>query len=430
MNSDVAGKDCGCPGKSLPILGASFAQRRLEICNACDNCEGDTCKIVAEKKPDHASITLGVTREGLRCPLPSPKWTEEPQQCPACRRVSQVFGNKQAVCNYCKQRQAITGRHASTNKQIRFATNTNRRVAKGGNPFSATGEPQWLPIEQLALDSRLLAGILPSDITAIVGVARSGITPASIVASMLHLPLLAIRQTKEDVIEVGNGWRLGGNNHIDVAKSGKVAIIDDTVMTGNSFKHIAQIVANDFPNYVTAAIYVNPLAHVKPDVWVHDLGWPHLLEWNIFNSILSPNVAVDFDGILCHDPHGWQDDDGPKYIEFIQNAKPLYLSRKTPIPLIVTARIEKYRGITEAWLRDHGVRYNRLIMHPAATLRERNRDDLGAYKARHFEAWAMHHKPRPAPLMFIESDDNQARRIHNITGRMVVCPHTHAVYGR
>jgi orotate phosphoribosyltransferase len=290
-------------------------------------------------------------------------------------------------------------------------------------------DTSFITVTDLASDSVKLANMLPPDVQAIVGVARSGITPANIIATMLHLPLLAIRQTKGDVVQVGNGWRMGGSEHIGTDKKAKVAIIDDTSMTGNSFKAIKPIAEQHFEEYVTGCLYVNPLSNMKPDLWVHDLPWPHLLEWNLFNSVLSPNCAVDFDGILCHDCAGWQDDDGENYRGFIDNAVPKYVVRKAVVPMIVTARIEKYRERTQAWLDRHNIRCNRLVMHPAASLRERQRDDIAAFKARHFEAWAKSHHARPRPSMFIESDDNQAKRIAELTGRLVVCPSSAKCYG-
>ena len=138
---------------------------------------------------------------------------------------------------------------------------------------------------------------------------------------------------------------------------------------------------------------------------------------------------TDFDGVICHDCQPFQDDDGDNYLNFINNAVPRYLTRKVEIPLIVTARIEKYREQTEGWLRRHGVRFRKLIMHPAKSLRERQRDDIAAFKAKHFGEWAKHHVPRPAPLMFIESDDKQAKRISSISGRLVLCPSSGKCYG-
>jgi hypothetical protein len=243
----------------------------------------------------------------------------------------------------------------------------------------------------------------------------------------LHLPMVTIRQTMNDVVQTGNGWRLGGSKHVN-PKTEKILVVDDTVMTGNSIKAIRPLVSREFGNAIYAAVYVNPRANVKPDIWSVDLPWPHILEWNVFNSILSPSAAMDFDGILCHDCPPGSDDDGPRYLDFIRNAKPLYVPRRCSVPLIVTARIEKYRTETEAWLRRHGIVFHRLVMHPAATLAERQRDNIAAFKARHYMQWASRHKAIPGPHIFFESEDRQAKEIARISKLLTICPHTAGCY--
>lgn len=297
-----------------------------------------------------------------------------------------------------------------------------------GSAFRSDGsQPRFVSSEQFQRDIKTLVGMLPHDLDGIAGVARSGLSAATMVSMYLQLPLLAIRQTKGDVIAAGNGWRLGGQHHVN-PRGNKIAIIDDTVMTGNSLRALEPIVAQQFDNVVTAAVYVNPLAVKKPDIWASDLGWPHLLEWNMFNSVLSPSLALDFDGILCQNCRLEDDDDGARYLEFIRNAKPLYTPRKCAVPLVVTARIEKYREPTLQWLQRHRIAVNSLVMHPADTLAKRNQDDICAYKAKHFKAWANNHRGSPGPAAFVESEDWQAKQIAARSGRMVICPATAKVY--
>lgn len=302
-----------------------------------------------------------------------------------------------------------------------------RRMRGRGNPFTmGKAASRFVTIHQYQNDVKRLVSLVPHDVDCIVGVARSGLCAASMVSMWTHKPLLTLRQSLRDIMESGNGWRLGVQ-HVEHGK-GKAFVIDDTVMTGNSLRAIAPILKDRFREVVYGTVYLNPMAHTKPDIHAVELPWPHLLEWNLFNSVISPSVAVDFDGVLCHDCQPHEDDDGPKYENFLRTARPLYIARKEPIPLIVTARIEKYRGLTEEWLKRWGIRWHRLVMHPAATLAERQRDDIAAFKARHFEEWAKRHRPIPGPTMFVESDDRQARRIHQLTKRMTVCPHTARVY--
>jgi adenine/guanine phosphoribosyltransferase-like PRPP-binding protein len=289
------------------------------------------------------------------------------------------------------------------------------------------GPARFVRSSQFQTDILNLIAKIPPDITAIAGVARSGLSAATMLSMYLHLPMITIRQTMHDIVDTGNGWRLGGSHHID-PKRGKILVVDDTVMTGNSLKAIKPLIDSQVGHAIYAAVYVNPKALLKPDIWSVNLPWPHILEWNVFNSILSPSAAMDFDGILCHDCPPGSDDDGPKYLAFIRNAKPLYVPRRVPVPLIVTARIERYRADTEDWLRRHGIRWHRLVMHPAATLAERRRDNIAAYKARHYAAWAAKHRASPGPIIFFESEDHQAREIARRSKLMAICPHTAGVY--
>lgn len=280
------------------------------------------------------------------------------------------------------------------------------------------GEPPYLTAEDLARDALSLIPRLPPDVTAVYGSARSGLVPATLLAEMLHLPLVVIRNRQGDTVPAGHGWRLLEG----VPKSpGKALVVDDTVMTGNSLLRVKQILEDVPGEKVFATIYCNPAAVTKPDLWAVDLGWPHLLEWNLFNSVLLDSFALDFDGILCRDCPPADDDDGPRYRKFLREVPPLHLVRKRPIKLIVTARLEKYRPETLAWMDRWGIRVKQLVMGPWTTKAERSRHDVAAWKAGELQRWfrrASGIKPR----MFIESDPRQARRIAQLTGGLVVCP--------
>lgn len=439
--------------KSKAVSSQLFIRARAAICSLCPHNRNGICTELKEIQPEKdCKIVDGIKIEDSYCP--KGKWNRHasalyPRRstCSICKRIWEADNE---ICKVCtvelENKYSKVSRGLGTSTRIdssssRLGVNAitaemqDRVVNAPARPrrrsaFTALyNTTNFLTVNDLASDSVKLASLIPPDTKAIVGVARSGMTPANIVATMLHLPVLAVRQTKNDIIQVGNGWRMGGNSHIAVNTDARVAVIDDTTMTGNSFKAIDPLLKKTFKNYVTASVYVNPLASRKPDFYVHELPWPHILEWNLFNSVLSHNCATDFDGVLCHDCAGWQDDDGKNYRNFIANAVPRYLSRKVPIPLIITARIEKYREETEAWLKKHGINFHRLVMHPAKTLAERRREDIAAYKAYHFEYWAKRHQPRPRPTMFIESEPHQAERIAEITNRLVVCPSNATVYG-
>lgn len=327
-------------------------------------------------------------------------------------------------CRGCKGRQKWLNTAVPFDKKT-WTRRVNKLVpfkrSRSLHPFAYDAKrlPEFVTTAKLMEDAKALASMLPEDTSLIVGVARSGLTVANMVAMLLHRPIEIVRQSNGDVIDGGHGWRLTGNT----TANGPVVVIDDTCMSGNSLKHVMPIVRKTHPNAIAAAVYCNPQARQKPDIWVRDLPWPHLLEWNLFNSILSPNMAVDFDGILCHDPPTpADDDDGPRYERFLRDTKPLYLARKVPIPLIVTARVEKYRPQTEAWLKRYGVKCSKLVMAPWPTSAERRRHDMAAFKAEHYRSFIAQHRRGLKPPLFVESDPHLAARIAKMSGGLVVCP--------
>jgi adenine/guanine phosphoribosyltransferase-like PRPP-binding protein len=280
--------------------------------------------------------------------------------------------------------------------------------------------PRFISSQQYMRDVAALASRVPPEVSTIAGVARSGLCAATMISMLLHLPMDIVRQQQGDIIPGGNGWRLQKS---DARSHGTVLVVDDTCMTGNSLRSIAAVVRNHYGDrpVAFATVYANPLATTKPDFWAVDLPWPHLLEWNLFNSVLLPACAMDFDGILCHDCPPGSDDDGERYRQFLENTLPMYPVRRQAIPLVVTARLEKYRESTQRWLDRWGIQVNRLVMGPWETLQERSRSDVAAYKAQHYGEF-LQTRVSPGPHLFIESDARQAQRIAELTRGIVVCP--------
>jgi uncharacterized HAD superfamily protein len=83
--------------------------------------------------------------------------------------------------------------------------------------------------------------------------------------------------------------------------------------------------------------------------------------------------------------------------------------------LIVTARLEKWRDLTEQWLARNRVRVRELVMGPWKDLEHRSRPgQVAQFKAQEYAQ-------RTASL-FVESDPGQAETITGISGKPVICP--------
>lgn len=287
---------------------------------------------------------------------------------------------------------------------VKCCANCNDRVAPDNLP-------QWITTAQLSQDSAKLATLLPGDLDAVAGVTRSGMVPATIVAMQRHLPLYEINPDI-GLKKIGNGWRLGEQNQ----SPQKFAIIDDTTATGKAMRMLrARVLRSVDSEFVLAAVYASYESSHGVDYFTRHASLPHYLEWNFFNSIHSKNTAFDFDGVICEEcPHDC-DDDGPKYLEWLTNAKPLHLPRKYPARLIVTARLEKYRAATLAWLARHNVQVETLVMGQWESLGVRREDyDAGRYKGGQYK--------RSMCDLFVESCPIQSEAIAAASGKRVICP--------
>lgn len=302
---------------------------------------------------------------------------------------------------------------ALTNK-LRMATESCP-LGKWSATVEVPPDPaRWISDAGLVKYTNALLYKLPPDIDAVAGVTRSGMDPAAYLAKRLHVPLYEINKYV-GIRPLGKGWRLGAGEPVDCAKH--LLVVDDTVANGVSMRWIAGMVAKErlTRKVTTAAVLCSDEGLRIVDLYGEHLPNPHYLAWNFFNSVHSPVAALDMDGIICHDCPRDDDDDGPRYAKWLDEVRPLNLPRKEPVPLIVTARLEKYRKLTEAWLRRWGVRWNKLVMGTWATKDERSRNyNAGEYKGGVYK--------RSDCILFVESCPHQAEEIAKASGKRVICP--------
>lgn len=277
---------------------------------------------------------------------------------------------------------------------------------------------RFITVDDLRADTMRLIGRLPPTITRVVGIARSGIIPASILATMLHVPLWST--SPRGLVDLGTTYRL----RVPESHQEHVLVVDDTAFSGKAIDRYGDQAAKRWPGakITRCVIYAAPKATGGLDLWAVRLPKPHYLQWHMFNSPLA-TAAMDFDGILCDDCPPEDDDDGPRYLRFLAEARPKYYVRFQAIPLIATARLHRpdYRRLTIEWLRRHGTRCRHLEMGPWASQAERARPRaVEAFKARVF-------KQSKLPV-FIESDPGQARRIAAMSRKPVICPAARLVF--
>lgn len=250
----------------------------------------------------------------------------------------------------------------------------------------------------------------PHDIDLVVGIPRSGMLPANLLALYLNKPYTDIDSFIEGRI-IGTGYR---GRFIDKGPVHKVLVIDDSIGSGRAMRLAQEKLVPIKDNYELkyAAIIASPEGKAYVDYYCVVIAFPRVFQWNLFHHpIYVPNSCFDIDGVLCEDPP--IDDDGPIYLNYIKNAIPKYIPT-VEINTLVTCRLEKYREATEEWLRKNHVKYKHLIMLDMASREDRLAwGKHGEYKGKVFA--------NSPTEFFVESSFSQAKIIVKISKKTVFC---------
>lgn len=299
-------------------------------------------------------------------------------------------------------------------------------LPRAGLMVNLREEPlRFISLRQMGRDVLDLVGKMPANISMVCGIPRSGMIPASMLSTLLNLPLGEVSRTGE-IRTLDRGVRMdvyGGR-----VTEGIPLIVDDTIYNGYQIQQLRRQIQQPV---MYAVVYARPESFSLVDFYAKELPSPHLLEWNLFNggiwngnasnAILAGGFATDLDGILCFDCPLPDADGGPgldAYENWMRNARPKWLTRSVTTKLIVTARLEKYRPITEQWLKKWGVRWDKLIMHPASAASQRG--DVASWKSQIIS--------ESTCGLYVESDPNLARQIAERCRKPVVCPDSEQVF--
>lgn len=247
----------------------------------------------------------------------------------------------------------------------------------------------------------------------IVGVPRSGLLAANLLALHINLPFTDVEGFMEGRI-LQSGDRM--KDYIKPFEEYKrILVIEDSVWSGKSIKEVKEKLKGLYPGkeIVYAAVFAAPETKDKIDFYFDICPGPRIFEWNLMHHDLLENCCVDIDGVLCKDPTEEENDDGPNYERFLCSVAPYNLP-STTIGVIVTNRLERYRALTEEWLAKNNIKYNKLVMLDLPTKEARQKaNNYGGFKASVYLKYDS--------LLFIESSLWQAQQIADISGKSVYC---------
>ena len=198
----------------------------------------------------------------------------------------------------------------------------------------------------------------------VVGIPRSGLLVASLIALKLGKPL-----TTPELITKNKYWI---RKHVRrKTKMQNILLVDDSITGGKTMKESLKLLRpyNKKLNITKAALIATEKSRGLVDLYYKIIPHPRIFEWNLLHA-KKGKLATDLDGVICENCPPGVDSNEELYINWIKTAKP-YLIPAFEIDAIISCRLEKYRKETEDWLAKHNVRYKKLILWNIPSKQER-----------------------------------------------------------
>jgi uncharacterized HAD superfamily protein/hypoxanthine phosphoribosyltransferase len=285
-------------------------------------------------------------------------------------------------------------------------------------PLETPSSPlQFRSINDLNLLIKKKLDLLNGRFDFVVGIPRSGLLPANLIALYLNLPLLTVNDLLtgrcEQTFTARKLSRYRARHDISFG-----LVVDDSVNEGATLSRTRQMLAeapgaqNRVLTYL--AVYAAPGAGARmADLLLEVVSHPRVFEWNMFHHGAMEHCLVDLDGVLCPDGPPENSNDGGLYEEYIRTAD-VKLLPSWKIGAVVSSRLEKYRSVTQDWLDRNEITYKQLFMLDLRSPELRRK--LGAHGA--FKADVFNEL---GGMLFVESEEWQAREINKRTNRPVFC---------
>ena len=273
----------------------------------------------------------------------------------------------------------------------------------------------YVSIADLTHDVRAHLHRIPRDIDLVVGIPRSGMIPAYLIGLYTNRIVIDVNGFIHNRMP-GKGCTRAAGVSIEAPQAAKhILLVDDSIASGQSLQKALQSVSESgFRGRIsTCAAIAHPSKTRDVDLHFRVLPHPRIFEWNAFHHTHVEKSCFDLDGILCIDPCDEDNDDGPRYLRLLATTEPL-IRPTMRIGHIVSARLEKYRGPTEEWLRSNGIRYGELHLIDLPNAAERRR--LSAHCPHKAKVYR-----DTAATLFYESDLGQAQQIAKLSGKPVLC---------
>ncbi|MEO1008332.1 MAG: phosphoribosyltransferase family protein [Planctomycetota bacterium] len=264
---------------------------------------------------------------------------------------------------------------------------------------------------------------IPQEIDLVVGIPRSGLLAANMVSLYMNRPLTDLKGLEEGRLLGKGKRRIPGYDDIAIENAKRILVVDDCVSQGTEMNRAREYIRGlglaDKAIFLT--VFSFPEHPEAADIVLQEIPRPMCFQWSFLHTRELAAFALDIDGLICRDATKEEDDDGERYLRFLEHADPLLLPTM-PVGWLVTSRLEKYRPQTEAWMRRHNVEYDKLIMLDVPTKADRERPGFHAqYKADAYKAIDA--------KLFVESSAGLADEIARLSGKPAMCLTSNRVIG-
>ena len=268
-------------------------------------------------------------------------------------------------------------------------------------------EYTYITIEEAFLWTNHWMKKIPScDFDCIVGIPRSGLVIANIMAVRFAKPLTTPENFKRNEFWVSKVMPKKDRYQ-------NILLVDDSIYEGDDLREVvADLKAYDPSlNIITAVLAATEENKHMVDYFYKTIPLPRIFDWDLMHRRMGGVVASDLDGVLCEDCDAKVDNDEERYVHWLKTAS-AYLIPSYELDYVITNRLEKYREITEAWLKEKGVRYKKLIMWDISCKSHRDKRYV-----KHKEKVLLSLKPN----FYIESDLKQSKYLFGATRIPILC---------
>jgi len=261
----------------------------------------------------------------------------------------------------------------------------------------------------LAKDIERIVPTLPKDIGLVVGVPRSGLIVALLIAQQLKCPVASL--------DWPEGYHIGFSKRLKGQKLGsRILLVDDSARTGNTMKRAIETLKEKIKDHdiSTLCMYVTGDTVGMVDYHSRLLPACRLFQWNALNHSLLRTSLVDIDGVLCRDPEKAEYTNASKMAAFVENVVPKIRAEYRTMAY-VTWRPVTLKGRTVRWLKTHGFRYGKIYFRP-----ENMTERVGVSAQTKAQWKANVYKKHKDARLFIESNSEIAKHIWRLTKRPVL----------